>query len=186
MGPQQLPRYYRKKNPPTDSIFWGNPLPLPRMQNSASGIHESVFFAWGFSRRKNTPKSRDPLEWCQWLASRGPGVSTLEGNICVLVSNELSKGKHLFESNPGISKNKTYLIKINTVTPLHPCFFYVFDLKHKSGQSFFLPWAFPKKNQSYKLTLHSCNFPPFSSAQSHPHMSHEKKNVLLSIYTLVG
>ena len=48
-----------------------------------------------------------------------------------------SKGKHLFESKPGISKNKTYPIKINTVTPLHPCFFYVFDLKHKSGQRFF-------------------------------------------------
>ena len=60
MGPQQLPRYYRNKNPPTDSIFWVFP-PLAQDAKFSRGIHESAF-AWGFSRRKNTPKSRDPLE----------------------------------------------------------------------------------------------------------------------------
>ena len=62
MGPQQLPQYYRNKNPPTDSIFWGNPLPLPRMQNSAVASM-NLLIGLGVSRRKNTPKSRDPLEW---------------------------------------------------------------------------------------------------------------------------
>lgn len=110
MGPQQLPRYYRNKNPPTDSIFWGNPLPLPRMQNSAVASM-NLLIAWD-APKSHTKVKGSPRVTCQWLVpSWGMGWATWKATF--LSFDEVFKRKAPFESNPGISKNKTYPIKIN-------------------------------------------------------------------------